>query len=102
VGRDALTVLKEAIAKSKAAAGKMLPPLRFSAAITPLAKFLAFVSAGTPDGQEAAAGGGVLEQSGGLDHVTITVLPAPNGVNIRLEEEQGLLKLIGKRPHPSH
>ena len=92
-GRDALKLLKDAIAKSKSAAGKEIPPMQLSIAATPIAKFVAEISEG-PAKMMAAMVAGMFEQSAGKDHVTITTLPAPNGFNTRLEVEGGLLKLI--------
>ena len=37
---------------------------------------------------------GMFEQSAGKDHITVTSLPVDNGINTRLELEEGLLKLI--------
>ena len=37
----------------------------------------------------------MLEQTGGKDHVTLTSTPITNGAAVRLEVEEGLLKLIG-------
>ena len=102
VGQDALKQLKEAIARSKAAAGKVIPPLRISLSGTPLAKFLAEVQNSIPDFADVEVKGVVanvarmLERTGGgKDHLTLTVTPVANGLNARLEVEEGLLKLGG-------
>jgi hypothetical protein len=99
VGQDAMAVLKETMAKSKAAAGKEAPPSQVSLAATPIAKFVAAAAADIPFGQMIAqmAGmvGGMLEKSAGKDHLTMTTTPTANGAQVRLEVEEGLLKLIG-------
>ncbi len=102
VGQDALKQLKDAIAKSKAAAGKEIPPLRISLAAAPVAKFVAELQKTTGDNGDAEAKAMVaniastLEKTaGGKDHVTLTVTPVTNGLSARLEVEEGLLKLGG-------
>ncbi len=37
-----------------------------------------------------------LKKSPGKDHVSLTVRPIANGVQLRLEVEQGLLRLAGR------
>ena len=87
VGQDALKQLKDAIAKSKAAAGKEIPPLRISLAAAPVAKFVAELQKTTGDNGDAEAKAMVaniastLEKTaGGKDHVTLTVTPVTNGL----------------------
>ena len=98
-GRDALKLLKDAIAKSKAAAGKEVPPMQLSIAATPIAKFMAEVAEG-PAKMMATMAAGMFEKSAGKDHVTITSRPVDNGVNTRLEVEEGLLKLVSLAQAP--
>jgi virulence-associated protein VapD len=90
-GRDALKLLKEAITKSKSAAGKEVPPMQLSIAATPIAKFIAEVG---PAKMFATTAVGILEKSAGKDHLTITMLPVANGVSTRLELEDGVLKMV--------
>ena len=37
----------------------------------------------------------VLEKAGDKDHVTVTAKPIAQGVRVRLEVEEGLLKVLG-------
>ena len=92
-GGHALESLKEAIAKSKAAAGKEVPPLRISAAGTPIAQFAAATLEGS-DKLTAAKIAAVLKKSPATDHATLTVTPLPRGLSARLEIEEGLLKVL--------
>jgi len=96
-GRDAAATLKRVIDQSKAEAGKSVPPMQLAVAATPIAKFVGQVG---PDEAKVVAGmlAGALEQSGGKDRITITSTPVPNGIKVRLEVEEGLLKLIGSLP----
>jgi hypothetical protein len=95
VGRDAAKTLKQVIDGSKAAPGKEVPPMRLTVAATPIAKFLA--KAGEEDSVKATAAmvANTLEKAGGKDHVTITATPIAKGIRVRLEVEEGLLKLLG-------
>jgi hypothetical protein len=96
VGRDAAKTLKQVIDGSKAAAGKEVPPMRLTIAATPIAKFAA-KAADLEDNVKATAAMlvGALEKAGGKDHITITATPIAKGIRVRLEVEEGLLKLLG-------
>jgi len=95
LGRDAASTLKQVIDQSKAQAGKQIPPMRIALAATPIAKFVAEVADEEGAKQMATVIGAMLEQSGGKDHLILTSKPVPNGATVRLEVEEGLLKLPG-------
>jgi len=94
-GSDAAATLKSVIDKSQAELGKQVDPLRISLAAAPIAKF---VSENMPDDDQgkmmATMLAGQLATSAGKDHLTVTSKPIPNGASMRLEIEEGLLKLI--------
>ena len=92
-GRPRTESLKEAIAKSKAAAGKEVPPLRILAAGTPIAQ-LPPPSWKASDKLTAAKIAAALKKSPATDHATLTVTPLPRGLSARLEIEEGLLKVL--------
>ncbi len=93
-GRDAMSKLKAALDKSKAEAGKDIPPMHISVAATPIAKVVAEL--GEDEAKPVAAMVvAALEKSAGKDHVTLTSTAIERGVKIHLELEQGILKLIG-------
>lgn len=96
-GRDAATTLKQVIDQSKSQAGKEIPPMRISLSATPIAQSVAAIA---PDDGEAKQMAGqiaaMLEQTSGKDHVTLTSKPIPNGATVRLEVEEGILKLLGQ------
>ena len=96
-GRDAAQTLKGAIDQSKAEAGKSVPPMQLALAATPIAKFVGQVG---PDEAKVQAGmlAAMLQDAGGKDRITITSTAVPNGIKVRLEVEEGLLKLIGSLP----
>ncbi|HUT12156.1 MAG TPA: hypothetical protein VMY42_16775 [Thermoguttaceae bacterium] len=95
-GKDAVKTLKKVMDDSKAQAGKQVEPLLISVAATPIAKFAAEVAEGLPAFM-AAGMAAQLEQSGGKDHLKITAEPTTggNGIRVRVEIEEGLLKLLG-------
>ncbi len=95
VGGHALAALKEAITKSKAAAGEEVPPLRISAAGTPVAAYAAATLEG-PDKLKAPKIADLLKKSPAQDHATLTFTPVPQGAIARLEIEEGLLKALGR------
>ena len=75
--------------------GAELLSTTWAVAATPIAKFAA--KAAEEDNVKAMAAMvvGVLEKAGGKDHVTITATPIAKGIRVRLEVEEGLLKLLG-------
>ncbi len=95
VGRDAQSTLKQVIDQSKVQANKEIPPGRITLAATPIAKFVADVADDEMAQQMAAMIGAMLEQTSGKDHVILTSKPIPNGTTVRLEVEEGLLKVLG-------
>ncbi len=93
-GGEATAVLKQIIDASKAEGGKEIPPMRISAALTPILKFAA-EAAGEGDKEMIDDLVSMLEESQGKDHVTMVAKGIENGQHLRLELEEGVLKLIG-------
>ncbi|MGD0516465.1 MAG: hypothetical protein ABSA26_02935 [Thermoguttaceae bacterium] len=94
-GRDAVKTLKEAIDKSLSEAGKEIPASEIVVSALKIAKF---VSAVADDDQAKAVAdkmAGTLEKSAGKDHLNIVTKPITNGVRVRLELEEGILKALG-------
>jgi hypothetical protein len=91
VGPEAVKTLKQVIDKSKAEAGKTIPPLRIVVAAGPIAKFIAAME----ENEDTVKWASGLEQSGGKDHITIIAKAIPNGANMRVEVEEGILKMLG-------
>ncbi len=94
-GRDALKTLKDAISKSKTDAGKEVVPVQISVSVGAIAKFAAETSDDPQAKQVAGMIGGMLAQSAGKDHVTITSKTVPNGATARIELEEGVLSALG-------
>ena len=80
VGRDAAKTLKKAIDQSKTAAGKEVPPLQITLAVTP-DRQVRRRSRRRRAGQRPRrrCWPGCLEKAGDKDHVTITAQPDPAG-----------------------
>lgn len=96
-GRDASQTLKKAIDGSKAGGDKSLPPVQFSVAGGPIARFVAAV--GDDDAKMPAQMiAKILEDSAGKDHVKLAAVPIPNGVKVRITAEEGILKALGIIP----
>jgi hypothetical protein len=94
-GRDALKTLKKGIDQCKSTGGKEVPPLHVVVAVAPIAKFLAEVANDPQVKGMAMMLAGMLEKAEGKDHVTVTSTPIAQGVRVRIEFEEGLLKALG-------
>jgi hypothetical protein len=90
-GKNAESLLKGAIDQSAAEAGKPIEPLQINVALQPLMKFFASVD----DNPVLPGLAGALERSGN-DKVIITSRSTPNGSGLRIEVQEGLLRLIGE------
>lgn len=94
-GREPLAAIKQVIEQSSANGGVPIAPVEFSLALGETAKFLA--AAGRSEGRSMAALVGMaLEPSVGRDHVKLTAGPIPQGVQYRIEVEEGILKLLSR------
>jgi hypothetical protein len=98
-GKNAVKTLKQVIEKSKAEAGKTVPALQLTIAATPIAKFVAAIPL-LPIPPEVGKAAELLGQMPGKDHIILTSRTIPNGMGLRLNVEEGLLKTIGKLAPP--
>jgi hypothetical protein len=94
-GRDAAKTLERVIDGSKAAAGKEVPPMEIKLSAATIAKFIAQVAEDEEVKARVEMISSILEKAGKKDHVILTTKPIPQGVCMRLELEQGLLKALG-------
>lgn len=97
-GRDAAKTLKSLIDGSKAAGEKAVPPMRLSIAAGAIAR--AVESAAQQERPREIAGkvAKVLASTPSQDHITVTSTAVPNGGKVRIELQQGVLKLLGALP----
>jgi hypothetical protein len=96
LGARALDALKQTIDASKAAAGQSVSPFRMSLSASSIADVAQAAAPEEAGAGPAAAVIGALKQAGANDHIKLTTKPIPNGVNARLEIEEGILQSIGK------
>ncbi len=101
VGRDAQKVLKKAITASKGQTGTAVCPVEMSLSLGQLLQFISEVAAESQGPQEKMVMQmltQMLAQSGGKDHIKIKGTAIPNGSQVRLELEEGLLRIFGLLP----
>lgn len=91
LGTDSLKLCQTLIDKSKAEAGKQLPPVQLNVSLGPILQFASALQ-DNPAVAEMAKG---LAKAQGKDHVFVTVTPQPNAVRIRVKAEEGVLQLLG-------
>ena len=94
-GRNAAKTLKKTIDRLKAEAGKEVPPVKFTSSIASLVKFVAENEDESSKAQTLAVAK-LLEKADGKDHVIVTLESVPQGARLRLELEEGLVKVIGQ------
>ncbi|TWT90898.1 hypothetical protein Mal64_12970 [Pseudobythopirellula maris] len=94
LGDGAIEACKTAIDDSAADAGKEILPMEMSFA---LGQILGFAERCAPEDERAVISmlSASLEDSEGSDHVRMTQRPIDNGVIVRLEAEEGVIKLVG-------
>ncbi|MDX1947458.1 MAG: hypothetical protein SFU86_18800 [Pirellulaceae bacterium] len=90
-GKSGESLLKSALDRTPAAAETPIPPMQVEVALLPLLKFLSSVD-DNPELPEVIA---LLEQTGN-DRLLITSQPLPRGGQVRIELQEGLLRIIGK------
>jgi hypothetical protein len=93
-GRDAVAKLKQVIQESKAQAGKATGLGGATVDVAPIVELAASVA---DEGAKPVVNKvlGVLQQSPGKARATLTPVPIPGGVKVRIEFQEGLLRLIG-------
>jgi len=96
-GKDALKTLKKAVEQSAAGGPQPATPLELSLALGQLAKFLAETGQGEQK-QRALKAVETLKDAAGKDHVKLVAVPIERGLKLRLELEQGVLKIIQSIP----
>ena len=96
-GKNPVQALKQTIQGSRTRTPRKQPPVQFSLALGPLARFLA-ETGHQADRSQAARIAALLEQSGGKDHVRLTARPVERGTHVRLEVEDGVLRSLSPAP----
>jgi hypothetical protein len=93
-GRDPVAKLKQVIQQSQAQADKSTGSGEVAVDLAPITKLVAGVA---DEGDKPVANKilGILQKSPGKAHLTLTPVPIPGGVQVRIVFEEGLLRLIG-------
>jgi hypothetical protein len=95
-GRNAAKVLKEAIDRTQANAGKEVTPFQVTFSALQIAKFFAAVA---PEEEAKAAAQsfvGMMEKSSGKDHIILSTESIANGMRVHLELEEGFMQALGE------
>jgi hypothetical protein len=92
-GRDAMKTIRRSIDKSKTPVAAL--PLQMSVSATSIAKFVGAV-ADDDTKRSAQPFIDMVLKAGPKDHVNLTVKAVPNGEVMRLELEEGVIKVIGQ------
>jgi len=93
LGTDSLKLAKTLIDKSKVAPTKPLPPFQLNVSLEPVFKFAAAMQ--DEEGRPALlALVEELAKSKGKDKVSLVVMPQKSGITIRLEAQEGVLRLL--------
>lgn len=96
-GSNAAETLKTTIDNS-GNSSRVLPPVSLLISAGPIANFLARNAADKTVQAQAKAVADTLAGAEGKDRVTLTATIIDNGQQVRIEFEQGLLKLLGSLP----
>lgn len=91
-GKGSIELLKKVIDKSAADVAETLPPFQANVALTPIVDFVNTVQPGNP-----AVGmiSQILAGTAGKDHLKIHTKTVENGGIVRIEAEEGVLKVFG-------
>jgi hypothetical protein len=90
-GSGALPALEQGIQTSKTAGETPATPLNFTASTAAIAQLVSLVD---DDNLQAGAMAAMLKE-GGNDKIRVQYQPVTNGVIVRLEAEEGVIKLMG-------
>jgi len=91
-GKGAVDLIKSVIDKSAAGASETLPPFQLNVALSPIAGFVDAIQPGNPAVSAVAQ---ILAATNGKDHLKIHSKMIENGSTVRIEAEEGVLKVIG-------
>lgn len=97
LGPDSLALCKSLMDKSKALRDKEVPPLRLNLSLAPIFQFAAAVSPPPPAGAVGPTPAEMAAQlavAPGKDHLQVVVIPQGNTFTLRIDAEEGVLRLI--------
>jgi hypothetical protein len=94
LGSDSLKLAKQLIDKSKSPSTKALPPFQLNVALAPIFKFAAAMQEDEEQRKSITSLADELAKSAGKDKVSLVVTPQKAGLTIRLEAQEGVLRLL--------
>jgi hypothetical protein len=94
LGSNSLALAKQLIDKSKAASSKQLPPFQLNVSLAPIFQFAAAMQEDDEHRKQVAAMADELAKSNGKDKVSLVVTPEKTSMTIRLEAQEGVLRLL--------
>lgn len=97
-GKDGMSILKQAIDKSAAGGSRAVLPAQLTIKLTPIIQFAASIQ---PDDQNLKQLVKGLGQIAGNDQVLVTEEAVDRGVLVRVQIQEGVLKLIGTAAGPA-
>ncbi len=92
LGQGGVDLVKQVIDKSKQAANAPTVPAKLVVSLGPILKFSQQFQEDEPALNGALA---ALQQAQGMDHILMVGKTIPNGINYRIEVEEGVLRVIG-------
>ena len=95
-GREPLATLKKAIAASAEDLDCKVPPLQISIGLRSVAGFLAEMGKTEKEREKMATLAKILATAGDKDHLVLSVMAVENGLRLRFEVEEGIVKAVGK------
>jgi len=95
LGRDCLAATKDIIDRSKANPGKSVAIMEMTFALGQIMELAAFMGDEQAKPILEMISGMLDKESAGRDHVRMVAQPINNGIRMRFEMEEGVLKAIG-------
>jgi hypothetical protein len=95
MGRDALNELKKVIDASAAAPNKPTVPMEMSVALGQIMNAAKELADEEDKPQVEMIANMLANEAGGRDHVRMTSTVQDNGIRMRIEAEEGVLRAIG-------
>ena len=94
-GRDAIATIKKVIDDSASSPAKAIPPMELKVALGQIMNVAQSMAEGEEKAQLEAIASMLANDVNGADHVSIVASPIENGIKMRIEAEEGVLRAIG-------
>ena len=94
LGTDCVQLTKALIDKSKAASNKELAPFQLNVSLAPIFQFAVAMQDDDEGREKLSVWADALAKAEGKDKVSLVVVPEKEGITIRLEAQEGVLRLL--------